>query len=223
MEKGEKHTDSEWLREQLEEKKRPVKEIAKEVNRDVVAIYYQMRKNDLETHHRSTKIKDEKGNRYGNVKVKKLSYISDDGHAVWKCKHDDGYEFEARGSDLRKEGKVTGSHSRPDGVTPFRQIYRAYKNGAEERGLVFELNRDQFRELTQKDCHYCGKPPSKSINREELKGQFTYNGLDRTNNSIGYTKDNVVPCCWECNSFKKDLDKEDFLELIERIYEYSLA
>ena len=43
--------------------------------------------------------------------------------------------------------------------------------------------------LTQK-CVYCGD--TKRI------------GCDRINNNLGHTKDNVVPCCIECNTARNN-------------------
>lgn len=46
-----------------------------------------------------------------------------------------------------------------------------------------------------------------------------YNGLDRLDNTKGYTKDNVAPCCTVCNSAKGTLTVTEFSEWVERIYE----
>lgn len=44
--------------------------------------------------------------------------------------------------------------------------------------------------------------------------------MDRTNNSLGYTLSNVVPCCKTCNRAKGDKNIEEFLEIIKRIINY---
>jgi len=212
-----KYKDKEWLRTQLKDKKRTVDDIAEECGKCSGTIYYHMKKYDLETYYQSPKIIDEQGNEYGKVKVLELSYINDGGHVIWKCQHEDGFTFEARGTELRR-GNATGNHSRPKGETAFRQLYRVYKHGAEERNLEWDLTKKQLRTMTKKDCHYCGKPPSKSIG-ENLNGEYIYNGLDRVDSSIGYTKENVVPCCWSCNQLKGDRNREDFISLINKIYE----
>jgi hypothetical protein len=37
-------------------------------------------------------------------------------------------------------------------------------------------------------------------------------GLDRKDNDKGYLQDNVVPCCYDCNTKKKFKPYEKFLE-----------
>jgi len=214
-----KYQDKEWLRTQLEAKKRTVDDIAKECGKSYGTIYYHMRKHNLETKHLPDSIIDEKGNRYGEVVVLEMADVPESEHVMWKCKHDDGFTFEARGTALRK-GNVTGRQSRPKGETAFRKLYRAYKHGAKKRNLEWKLTKEQFRNMTKEDCHYCGRSPSKSIGKN-LNGEYIYNGLDRMNNSIGYTEENVVTCCWGCNHIKGDIDKEDFIAQINKIYEYN--
>ena len=48
-------------------------------------------------------------------------------------------------------------------------------------------------------------------------GSYTYNGIDRLDNSLGYTLDNVVASCWDCNRAKQDLTVGDFLIWVLRV------
>jgi 5-methylcytosine-specific restriction endonuclease McrA len=93
-----------------------------------------------------------------------------------------------------------------------------------------ELDFDIFYNLSQLNCHYCGRPPYRTMNRVHTgetgsfsqnqieNGFFTYNGLDRVDNSKKHTPDNVVPCCKECNTAKSNMSYYDFRNHIERIY-----
>ena len=47
---------------------------------------------------------------------------------------------------------------------------------------------------------------------------FYYNGLDKVNPKLGYTKSNVVTSCSECNYAKSDKSIEDFYRFIVRVY-----
>jgi hypothetical protein len=93
-----------------------------------------------------------------------------------------------------------------------------------------------FLELSQKDCEYCGSPPSRTRNSKQSKrrgrkkdvsdfqlenGNFTYNGLDRVDPKKGHTPDNVVPCCFPCNWMKSNLPLDVWFEHIEKIYEHT--
>lgn len=87
---------------------------------------------------------------------------------------------------------------------------------------------DDFLSLTQQNCFYCGAAPS---NRRNIytpnnysdyrvkEGTFIYNGLDRIDNSKYHTKDNVVPCCKQCNKGKLTMSTEDFFRWVKKIYE----
>lgn len=109
-------------------------------------------------------------------------------------------------------------------IPAFNRLYNgAYKNRAIKSGLIFEISEEEFKDLTQQNCHYCGLPPS-SLKKTTYKGRenkmpsrYMYNGLDRINSRMGYTLDNVVPCCRICNHAKHTMSYETFVEWLERI------
>jgi hypothetical protein len=109
-----------------------------------------------------------------------------------------------------------------EGEAAFRLVYRTYLIGASNRNLSFELNEDIFRDLTSKECSYCGRSPNRISRNKGNNGEYIYNGLDRVDNSRGYEIDNVVPCCWDCNRMKGDMSREEFFVTIKRIYNYSI-
>ena len=94
-----------------------------------------------------------------------------------------------------------------------KQFKKIYNDG--------DIDFNYFLELSQKDCYYCGSKPSnykKSQNtRKEFIIDFYYNGLDRLNNNLKHTKENVVPCCKICNFGKSNMDYNDFLNLVKNI------
>jgi hypothetical protein len=74
---------------------------------------------------------------------------------------------------------------------PTKARFTLSKSAAKQSGHVWELSLEQFRFLNSKVCDYCeGKLPEKG------------RGLDRLDNSKGYTEDNVVPCCTVCNTLR---------------------
>jgi len=76
-----------------------------------------------------------------------------------------------------------------------------FRNSATVRRIAQELTFEQFCDLTSKPCTYCGR--------------FSFNnvsGIDRANNSIGYTIENSVPCCSACNIMKQNLPTDIFLQ-----------
>ena len=52
--------------------------------------------------------------------------------------------------------------------------------------------------MRNKNCTYCG---------DNIPGI----GLDRINNTIGYTIDNIASCCTTCNMMKHKLSHQEFI------------
>lgn len=116
----------------------------------------------------------------------------------------------------------------------FNTIYRdAYRKRALKVGLAFTINEQEFRELTQRSCHYCGSAPSsismvrgsRNAKRGQkrtgtLLSQYIYNGLDRIDSAKGYTLDNVVPCYGVCNHAKHTMPYDEFVAWLDRVAEF---
>lgn len=138
--------------------------------------------------------------------------------ATWKCQCDCGNIKDISGGDLRsgKTGSCGCLGKLPKGESAFNSTYSQYRRNAAKRNLEFLLSKDQFRELTSSYCYYCGRFPSNS--RISNNGDFTYNGIDRMDNTKGYTIDNCVPCCKTCNKAKNNNTKEEFINWILRVY-----
>lgn len=81
--------------------------------------------------------------------------------------------------------------------------YGQYRRGAIDRGLSFNLTHEEFKVLRAKPCFYCGST-------EKV-------GIDRVDNSKGYSEDNVVPCCTVCNIMKRTFGVEVFLNHLRSI------
>ena len=166
------------------------------------------------------KLIDFTGRRFG-----KLIVVSRDGstawnHVLWKCRCDCGREKSYPACQLRDgKAKSCGCLFRfEEGVAAFNSTYATYVKRAKTLNLIFEITKDQFRIVSQKRCHYCGALPSNVMRRKHYNGAFTYNGMDRVNNDVGYVLTNVVPCCCQCNIAKCDYTREEFFEWINRVY-----
>lgn len=76
----------------------------------------------------------------------------------------------------------------------------------------WELSFEQYETLMLRpECHYkCGNAPPQ-----------TGSGLDRRDNSKGYTIDNSVPCCWRCNRIKgADLTEEEMMAVAQVLKQF---
>lgn len=102
-------------------------------------------------------------------------------------------------------------------------IFKRYKRASVKRKQAFTLSFEEFSLLIQQNCHYCGAVPrinSSDAERVRVEEQFTRNGVDRLDSSIGYIPGNVVSCCVDCNRAKLDMDYSKFLDLVSKIYKH---
>jgi hypothetical protein len=178
---------------------------------------------------------DMTGKRFGKLLVLGFARISDDKQSMWLCQCDCGNTTIVRGFSLRcGDTKSCGcllhekipKNKLPYGESAKHRVFNNYKKQASERGYAFELDYLTFIQITQKPCIYCGHFPSNkgcsyiysAIERNEF---FKFNGVDRIDNTQGYTLDNSAPCCEVCNRAKKDMSLEDFNLWIREIVEYN--
>lgn len=86
----------------------------------------------------------------------------------------------------------------------------SYRCTARNRGLEFNLTDEEFFSLTKESCYYCG-----DIQLVRYAGEgYPLSGLDRIDNSKGYTLDNVRPCCRVCNVAKNNMTEEEWLSKV---------
>ena len=98
------------------------------------------------------------------------------------------------------------------------QVKRHRKRSAKSRRIYFDITFEQFLQISSRNCYYCDIEPKQCCKYENTYGDYYYNGMDRVDSKKGYLINNVVACCWNCNKAKASLSQEDFLRLIENIY-----
>lgn len=84
----------------------------------------------------------------------------------------------------------------------FKTLLANYKIKAKKSGRTWALSDEQFFSLTKGNCHYCDLAPTQKVWMKNPALTYTYNGVDRTDNSKGYSSGNCVSCCGACNSLK---------------------
>jgi len=173
--------------------------------------------------------KDRSGQRFGMLLVLEHAGSKKDPsgktRSQWLCRCDCGLKVTVPLSTLLNKtiqscGCATFVLRRPAGMSARNRVLKAYRGAARRRGLVWALTDEDFDRITAQPCHYCGCPPSARSVRAQGRSEFTYNGIDRVDNELGYIPDNVLPCCKICNNAKKDLPFEDFMAWIARLTEY---
>lgn len=100
------------------------------------------------------------------------------------------------------------------------QIILGYKRHANGRNLTFELTYEEFSKVIVEPCYYCGSELSNLKITKNCKEGFKYNGIDRIDSSVGYREDNVVACCSMCNTAKSNLSQQEFLQWVNKIYNF---
>lgn len=102
----------------------------------------------------------------------------------------------------------------------FKHLYAGVKGRKNAKLRGFDLSLEDFIELSQKNCYYCGASPAISKGHREWSAYVKMNGLDRINNSKGYTLNNVCACCRICNTAKGTMSREEFLAWAFRLVQH---
>lgn len=156
---------------------------------------------------------------------------------LWKCKCDCGNEFDSREHKLNlRQGCQSCTNSinqtqlaikKANGVEHIglkNRLLKEYKTGANKRNLSFNLTFEQFTNLIEGNCAYCGEPPivseyQKQYMQKKIK-PYAHHGIDRIDSSIGYELDNCVCCCSKCNYAKHEMSLNDFKDWITKAYNH---
>lgn len=165
----------------------------------------------------------------GIEKICALTHLKNGSTSSCGCLHKEKsgeiiHQYNKLGIKKTKSGK-NGLIREPHLASAWTVYTSNYKDG--------NISFDDFILLSQQDCFYCGISPSNTYNKysyeyvsvsseRKLNANFTYNGLDRVDNTRGHDVDNVVPCCEPCNRAKLKRTKEDFFQWVKRVYEHSI-
>lgn len=184
--------------------------------------------------HNFRKVIDRTGCRYGRLVILKQQgsrvYVGSKRRQIYSvdylCRCDCGTEKIVTGSSLGSGTKSCGCLqqeaclAKPRKLKPGQAarngIFATYRHHAGKRGLKWDVDDATFDRLVAGNCHYCGEPP-RMIKKTYFKNEaFTYNGIDRLDNTNGYVHGNIVSCCKTCNHAKKDMTVEAFLAWISK-------
>lgn len=180
---------------------------------------------------------DLSGTRFGSLRV-----VAFDGyrgtptqHAHWGCECDCGRVRVVRATRLTRGGVTSCAEcARARGAalasakrrakpkaTALNMVIGTYRTNAAKRGLPFDLCDANLLGLFKSACFYCGSPPRTTRKNRTNTDLFVYNGIDRKENTLGYTHDNVVPCCAICNYAKREMGVVKFLAWVRAVYRHS--
>ena len=95
-------------------------------------------------------------------------------------------------NDLMSSIELTGTQKR----------YYSYRDRADSNGISFSMSYQEFYNLVNDLCVYCG--------------DNAYS-VDRIDSNIGYIKGNIQPICKMCNTMKYVYSEKSFLEHVSKI------
>jgi len=114
------------------------------------------------------------------------------------------------------------------------QLYTSYRNNARTRSIPFLLSKEELKAIASQPCAYCADAPREDrsfytgrLNANAKRGTQSKSvdhyiiqrtGVDRIDSSLGYSLDNCVPCCKNCNLSKRALSVEEWKNWIRRVY-----
>lgn len=166
------------------------------------------------------------GQRFGKLIVLRKDTDRSAKRYRWRCRCDCGKEKAIYGYSLRDGSTKSCGCNKfrlEQGLAAKRKLFGRYKRVAAKRRLTFDLTFEKFVKICQEPCVYCGDPPSQNVGgRYEIgkfNGEFIHNGIDRIDNSQGYTEQNCVSCCQVCNFMKNTLSKDAFVSQVRKIHE----
>lgn len=165
------------------------------------------------------------GNRYGKlVVIRQAKKIYGSGN-FWECQCDCGNIVIVSGGNLRfgKHKSCSCGYKLPKGEAAFNRTYRNMMIGAIKRKHVWEITKEQAKQLMSQPCFYCGKYPFQISNQRQGNGNFIYNGFDRVDNAQGYVISNLVACCGKCNRAKYKFSVDEFKAWVKDIYTHWLG
>jgi len=153
----------------------------------------------------------------GLLTVEHLYRITNQNGNIFLCKCKCGTEKQISETELIKGRSTCGSKK--------CQTDRRLKYSgriANARHVLFssakKINFNKFLEISETNCMYCNTPPSNigaGANKNEV---FMYSGLDRLDPNSGYTLNNIVPACWNCNRMKGTSSLKEFDDWINKIF-----
>lgn len=162
------------------------------------------------------------GDRYGRLVVSEIHSkirIKNTSHLLVKCICDCGKTKIVRKSTLANgDAKSCGClkkeiENKSPGLAASKIAYANLRERVKIKNKEeFDISFEDFIYLSKLNCYYCDSEPTNKTQGStySVNGDFVYNGLDRVDNTKGYTKDNVVPCCKWCNRAKSTLTLEEF-------------
>lgn len=132
---------------------------------------------------------------------------------IYNCK-DCGKEIRPRQQQLKNcTGKCQSCCHK---IEKFKVRFNFLKERCKQGNIKRSLSFNDYLEFTKiNNCYYCNIEIDWTTKTHSYGGKAYY--LDRKNSNIGYTKENCVVCCSQCNRMKMSLSSKEFIEKCKKI------
>lgn len=115
-------------------------------------------------------------------------------------------EIKKSPKEYEKMKKRSRIYAKKNHFTPKVKL-NDYRYSAKKRNLDFSLTLEDIKKLWNSNCTYCGT-------------KILTIGLDRINNTKGYSLKNITPCCKDCNFAKANKTPREFIKWIKRAFNH---
>lgn len=170
--------------------------------------------------------------------IKQLEERGNKGQIKYECVCDCGNSHKVTGESLRSgKSKSCGCNRKtpPNKIKDresaiWKYLYQStVVKRNKSKGFNCDIQLEDFISMSKKECHYCGLLNSNKAqdrrgwnkNKQVSETVVLFNGIDRLDSKLPYTKKNCVTCCKYCNTAKNIMSKKEFLNFIKRVYEYN--
>lgn len=169
------------------------------------------------------------GQTFGKLTVLQRTKRTLQGQWFWLCQCECGNIKEIRQSSFKHGSTVSCGcyrksiyHNKLSGNSAaFNSLYLSLKNRAKKKELIFNISKKIFKSLSSKNCYYCNTVPIQEMKTYKNTPSYFYNGLDRIDNSKGYTVDNVLTACGRCNKLRgTELTVEETLLVVSTLLKF---
>jgi len=180
------------------------------------------------------KLRDRIGMRFGRLVIIELSEHRDKGrNTYYECLCDCGKQKTVQyagltSGDIASCGCLLKDYQLGRTLEAWEAAYRLFKtntrnrikqakdNKLGEKKFELTLTLEEYKEIASSSCFYCGDSP-----QLWKRKMINVNGIDRSNNNIGYIKDNCVACCKTCNRAKHAMTLSEWEAWISRIIKHN--
>lgn len=165
------------------------------------------------------------GKVFGKLTVISRNGKDQHGNPTWACVCSCGKTHVTAGvylrnGDTKSCGCYRGRTAKSFGESFLHARFCCYRCVAKKNNREFSISEDAFNSIISLSCHYCGAEPATRERKYGEYGTVPINGIDRVDNSRGYSTDNIVACCKVCNIAKRAMAVGEFRAWVCRIHSH---